>query len=801
MSELVTMTGTVMAIYYENPQNLYKVVLISITDMDSEYDKSEIVVTGTFGQIHEEVDYRFKGKLVSHPKYGQQFAATSYEQLQPTGEYGLIRYLSGEQFSGIGQKTAQRIVDKLGVNAIELIIEQEDALDGITGLSAQKKKEIREILTHSQGTEKAIIALTNYGFTPSVITKIINRYRSHALEIVQSNPYQLVRDIEQVGFKKIDALAQQLGLAPNDEERLKSALFYVIREICYQSGNTYLYKEMVIAHTQKILEQSWSYLVDEPELQDAILELVREGTVIVVEEKITLAVLFFAEQGIANAVSKRLKEPDINAQSVREVMELVEEVEEELAITYDSDQKRAIRMAVLSDMFILTGGPGTGKTTVISGIVSVYANYHDIDLKKLSSEENPAIVLAAPTGRAAKRMNETTGLPAMTIHRLLGLTGDENELEDSFANKEITAKLLIVDEMSMVDTWLMNQLMKAISQQTKVVFVGDQNQLPSVGPGQVLHDLLAADLIPQVELTQIFRQKQGSSIIHLAHDIKDGNVEEIDFKQAKVDRSFFECATSQIKTVIEKVVEKALAKGFTKRDIQVLAPMYKGDAGITVLNAMMQELLNPLDGKRKRQLEVYDQRFRVGDKVLQLVNRAESNVFNGDIGEITAIQYAKENEDKVDKIFVAFDQVGMEYPRSDFNQLTLAYCCSIHKAQGSEFKLVILPMVTQYGRMLRRNLLYTAITRSQQWLVMCGQERAFLEATYHVASNRQTFLGDFLVGEVDTLSISTEKSSIGDEEVVTMADTDFILTEELILHEDIPAMIGMEECSPYDFMK
>ena len=390
----------------------------------------------------------------------------------------------------------------------------------------------------------------------------------------------------------------------------------------------------------------------------------------------------------------------------------------------------------------------------------------------------------------------------------------------------------------MVDTWLMNRLLRATPAKTKILFVGDKNQLPSVGPGQVLTDFLLSNQIPSIELTHIHRQKDSSSIVTLAHSIKDGHLP-IDFTQNQPDRTFIPCRSTQVLDVIEQIVVKAIKKGYQKKDIQVLAPMYKGEAGIHEINKMMQNILNPKIGNSVREIESFDRVFRVGDKVLQLVNVAEENIYNGDIGEITAIIFAKENEDQVDKIYVSFDHVEVEYKRNDFIQLTHAYCCSIHKAQGSEFQMVILPMVGQYQRMLQRNLLYTAVTRSKKFLIMCGQYEAFQEAANRQSASRQTCLKDLLVGNsfesftieeesheihtVESLENTTElitdlqpkqqtvieKSivaeepdtySITSEKVVVADKKSFILTMALIDSCEIDPMIGMEGLTPYDFI-
>ena len=456
-------------------------------------------------------------------------------------------------------------------------------------------------------------------------------------------------------------------------------------------------------------------------------------------------------------------------------------VEEELGIHYDTIQKQAICDAIQHKVFILTGGPGTGKTTVINGIIAVYALLEGLDLRKKS---NLPILLAAPTGRAARRMNELTGLPSATIHRHLGMTGDD---DTSHLEDYLDADFIIVDEFSMVDTWLANQLFSNISSNSKILIVGDSDQLPSVSPGQVLADLLHIPLIPQTRLEKIYRQSEESTIVTLASQIRQGILPS-DFTQKKADRSYFEIASSHIPASIEKILAAALRSGIPARDIQVLAPMYRGTAGIDAINQLMQDLLNPHQ-KDQISFEAPQCHYRKGDKIIHLVNDAEINVFNGDLGYITDLIPGKYTESKQDEIILDFDGNEVNYPRNEWYKIRLAYAMSIHKSQGSEFPVVILPITSSSKRMLERNLIYTAITRAKSKLILLGELQAFDYATQHIGTARKTYL----IERFNDLIETSSKSSTASAESSTQINSkqSYILTEEN--WSSIPAMIGITD--------
>lgn len=807
--EELYLAGEMKAVFYENPSNFYKVLLIEMQENNFPFDKDEIVVTGSFGEMTQDTVYRFYGKVMEHPKYGKQFQSISYEREKPAGKNGVISFLSSDRFPGIGKKTAERIVDILGENAIDTILEDPESLKAVPGMTPKKCTMLHEVLQQTQGTEKILIELANYGFTNTQAAAILHYYQAKTLEVLKENPFLLIEDIEGIGFQRADELAQELAMPPDHKNRLKGALIASLQEISLSNGDTYAESKELLDHAVRMLESAQRFIIEDDILIEALVELIEEIKMVEDHGRFALPSLYFSEEGIASNLERLLKKNQAIRYPGVNIQKEINKMQQELQIKYDGIQAKAIEEALTTPFFILTGGPGTGKTTVLNGIVRLYCQLNDIpvDYRDYQNGIYP-IIMAAPTGRAAKRMNETTGLPSSTIHRLLGLTGQENPNEEVYT-QELEGKLLIIDEGSMVDTWLMNRLLKSIPSGMQVILVGDKDQLPSVGPGQVLFDLLDCGTVPHCELTQIYRQSNGSSIIPLAHEIKKGTLS-FDFSQNQPDRSFFPCRASQIEPLIRQVVEKAKAKGFSSKDIQVLAPMYRGAAGINALNNMMQEILNPNPGKRRREVTHFDVVYRVGDKVLQLVNQPEQNVFNGDMGEITSIQFAKETEDKVDEMTILFDTVEVTYKKTDWNKFSLAYCCSIHKAQGSEFTMVILPMVRQYGRMLKRNLLYTAITRSKSKLILCGELEAFALAAENTGDLRKTLLVEKLLRNQENQSVWKQTATEETEKVARKQEkekktekesADFILKMEMIQRHTIDPMIGMEGVTPAQFLR
>ncbi|GAJ25336.1 RecD-like DNA helicase YrrC [Liquorilactobacillus sucicola DSM 21376 = JCM 15457] len=799
--------GKVAAIFFESNETFYKVVQVKVSETSLEWNNDEIVITGNFADLIEGNDYRFEGRIVEHPKYGQQFQASNYRNETPTTRAGVIAYLSGSSFQGIGLKTATKIVDRLGTNAIQKILDDERSLAGLNLKNAQKKA-LLETLNSDNGMQQTIIELNSYGFGSRMSTAIFNRYREKTSDVIHENPYRLALEINGIGFKKADAIADKLNFAADSPARIQAAIFQSMHDLCHEKGDTYTTAEPLLQQALSLLMSSRRVSLNPELIADQLLQMANEGKIVGENNKIYLRSYFEAEWRIAENIKRLLKLKHKEQVDDATFKDLMVRVEDQLGISYGTDQVNAIQKALNTQLFLLTGGPGTGKTTIINGLVATFALLNDVslDINEYKNGEFP-ILLAAPTGRAAKKMNESTGLPACTIHRLLGLNGNDDDIGEP---QQLDGKLLIIDEMSMVDVNLFDLLLESIPNHMQLILVGDKDQLPSVGPGQVFADLLESKMIPSKELKMIYRQENKSSIIPLAHSIKEGRLPE-NFHINQSDRSFIDCYAAQIPSVIKQVVAKAKQRGFSKRDIQVLAPIYRGAAGIDNLNVLLQDVLNPRKSGGK-EVNFKQQKFRIGDKVLHLVNSPEDNVFNGDIGEVVGIETAKESKDKKEKMIISFDGNEVSYTSKDWNKLKLAYCMSIHKAQGSEFKLVVLPLVHQYARMLKRNLLYTAITRAQNLLILLGEPSSYATCVAKVSVDRKTMIVErlhsvFQHSETKNdgkANVASESESSASPQIVPrdgakQISKNKVLTMQLIASDQVDPLIGMEGLTPYSF--
>lgn len=798
--------GQVQSEIFTSPDSFFKVLIVSVEEANFDWHEPEITVTGSFGDLSDDQTYRFEGKIVEHPRYGQQFQATSYHANRPTSKDGLIDFLSGKQFTGIGKKTAEKIVDKLGTDAINKIIADPHVLDELK-LRKAIKDSLVDNLRANQGMDQIIIGLNDLGFGANLSSAIFDKYGEETLHVINENPYQLAAEIDGISFNRADQVAQKLGIATDDSRRIDAAIVQTLDDLTMETGDTFTTTKPLLQQTIQLLAQGSGGRVSTDLIANQIIELEKNQEISYADEKIYPTALYNAECQIADHLH-RLLTVDQEKLPVTTIEKTVTKVADQAGITYDQVQKEAIKTALNSKVMLLTGGPGTGKTTIIKGIVASYAKIHDLSLDVNEYKEKAfPVLLAAPTGRAAKRMSEATDLPASTIHRLLGLNG--REMPTDMNARDLEGSLLIIDEMSMVDTLLFKTLIQAVPTSMHVVLVGDKDQLPSVGPGQIFHDLLDFAELPKVELTNIHRQAADSTIIPLAHAIKEGKLPP-DLTNKMPDRSFISCHANQVPSVVQQIIDLSKKRDYSANDIQILAPMYRGQAGIDRLNELAQQAYNP-PANGKQEVDFRGITFRVGDKVLQLVNVPEKNIFNGDIGKITAIESGRTVGKKNESITVDFDGNEVSYSRMEWNQLRLAYCISIHKAQGSQFKMVLLPIVQQFSRMLQRNLLYTAITRAAEKLVLIGEPYAVMTSVKNEAVNRKTSLVDRLEkvwsrhgelkSKLDYQSDSLTKELASPQPVQRQPKQlnddaqQYILTADLINSDAIDPLIGMENVS------
>ena len=711
-AELTSFTGKVTYIVYRNDATFYTVLRIRLNDTQ----EKNITATGIIPEVEPDILYRFTGQYGEHPRYGMQFQISSVERLLPEEREGVIRYLSGVQFTGIGRKTAEKIVDLLGENCLQLIREDDQILYTVPGLSADKARVIYEgIQGEEDGMSELVRFLNVHGVGIRNLIRLNRAYGKEALSKLKENPYRVIEECDGFGFKTADAMAMSLGFARDDERRLYALLISLCMDLCVARGDSWTDVDVLAGRFRKEtpdIEADFDALLQETLLHH---QLVRE------ENRIYPVTQHEAESGISSFLAGF---PYQDSESVDDGLlhQYLEQMQQNLGIAYDEDQIRAIEQFFTSPFVILTGGPGTGKTTVVRAMVDLYRMLYP----------GSTIVCAAPTGRAAKRLSELTETETFTVHSLLRWDLETNTFGKNEEDPVMT-DLLIVDEFSMVDDWLFYNLLKASRHVRKICIIGDEDQLPSVSPGCVLRDLIAADMFPLVRLNHIYRQKEGSDVISLAHDIHNGDV---DFSRYHNDVVFLENRTGTLRDQVLTIVQSALDKGYEMNDVQVIAPMYNGKAGIDVLNNALQECFNG-PSRHKRELKHGYLTFREGDKILQLKNQPDDDVYNGDIGILEAIEYAAETETRKPVIVVNFDGIYVEYTPETFNNITLAYCISIHKSQGSEYPIVVMPVTWQHSIMLQRNLIYTGVTRARQSLVLLGEAGAFLKGVETLERHRR----------------------------------------------------------------
>ncbi|MGP1432738.1 MAG: SF1B family DNA helicase RecD2 [Catonella sp.] len=734
--ELETINGHVEKIVFRNQENAYTVASLSV-------EGDEVMCTGYFADLTEGDKLIAEGSFVEHKQYGIQFVVTAYEIQEPETSIAMEKYLGSGIIKGIGPALASKIVKKFGDDTFNIIDREPERLSEIRGITEKKASEIATQFEEKREFRNAMLFLNQYGVSNSLAMKIYKEYGIKVMKIVRENPYRLAEDIAGVGFKTADEIALKMGFSMESSMRMKAGILFVL-SLAASNGHTYLPFEILFEESKRLLG------ISEDEFENDIYELKSDKKIFLKEinheRRVYNNNLYYMELTVA----RKLLDLNTKSNNNFKVMEAkVREVEKKIGINLEVLQRKAVYEAVESGLVIITGGPGTGKTTTINAII------------KLFEMQNMEILLAAPTGRAAKRMTETTGMEAQTIHRLLELNGNPEEggvmrFERNEENP-LETDVIIIDEMSMVDTYLMYSLLKAITVGTRLILVGDVDQLPSVGPGKVLKDIISSEKFNVVMLNEIFRQAAESDIITNAHKINAGKSIKLDnkskdFFMIKMDNSL------QIQRALVSLIDEKLPKyvSATKHDIQVLTPSRKGELGVENLNKILQMYINPpnINKKEKQWGEMV---FRVNDKVMQIKNdyqlewkivtktgltmKTGTGVFNGDCGII------REINDYAGTVTVEFDEGKMvEYSNSTLEELDLAYAVTIHKSQGSEYPAVIIPLLNAPRPLLNRNLLYTAVTRARKCVAIVGSEGSVNEMIQNESEmRRNTGLVDSII--------------------------------------------------------
>ena len=727
--------GVVERITYQNPENGYTVLKCAVKNYND-----LVTVIGNLLDVNVGSVLLIDGNWKVDSKYGRQFVAESWEETLPATVFGIEKYLGSGLIKGVGPKFAKRIVGLFGTDTMDVIECDISRLKEVEGIGEKRIRQIHESWERQKEIKNVMLFLQDHGVSTSFAAKIYRQYGNDSIAKVKENPFRLADDIWGIGFKTADGIAEKLGIGKEAFVRLRSGIMYTLSSLA-DEGHVYAYKGQLIKRATELLEAEESSIVMTLDQMLADKDVISEP---ISEEKgdaIYLPPFYYAEVGVAAKIRKLLQNPaqDRLWTSLMEARKRtgnrdlsidVKKIEAKIGMEYDEIQADAIRQAAVSKVMILTGGPGTGKTTTTKGIISAYQSF---GLK---------ILLAAPTGRAAKRMTETTGLEAKTIHRLLECKPPEGYQKNE--ENPLEGDVLIVDECSMIDLVLMNSLLKAIPASMRLVLVGDIDQLPSVGAGNVLRDLIDSGVVPVIRLTRIFRQAQTSRIIMNAHRINEGQMP--DLSNGKETDFFFTTKEDPEEAVREIVslVQHKLSRYYRtpSSQIQVLTPMQKGVVGATNLNLALQEALNPQgDGLRRSGFI-----FRRDDKVMQIRNNYDKEVFNGDIGIIESVDLQNRT------LKVNFDQHVVEYESSELDELVHAYATTIHKAQGSEYPIVVMPVLMNHYVMLQRNLIYTGITRAKKILVMVGTRKALACAVRNVTVNRRnTLLKERLQQSVDRI--------------------------------------------------
>lgn len=692
---LTTLDGVVERLTFADPESHYAVVRLKVKGR-----REPVTVVGPLASTQEGEELNLKGRYEIHPKWGEQFRVTWWYAVLPATVAGIQRYLASGLIKGIGPELANRLVTHFGPQTLEVIDHTPERLEEVSGIGPKRIKQITRDWQEHQGAREFLVALQGLGLSLSFATKIYKQYGDRALEVATANPYQLALDIQGLGFTTADRLASRLNLDPLTPARLAAGLVHTI-DVMSGEGHVFVPKDLLLTNAQELLN------VPQDPLSEALRALAREGRVVVQDlsegQAVYKKTAWVAESGIARDLGLLKMTPAPPAPL--HLNDLLDQVQKERGLELSEEQAQAVTLALKEKVFILTGGPGTGKTTIVSCILDLY------------QQLGARVLLMAPTGRAAKRLSETTGDEASTIHRALEFSPQIGGFRRNAA-EPLRADVIVVDEMSMVDTFLMYHLLRAIPQGARLVMVGDVHQLPAVGPGNVLKDLMDSGVVPVARLTQIYRQAKESLIVVNAHRVNQGAFPVLPRRFGEVDFVFVELQDpGAIKARLLDLVSWQLPRGYgfdPVRDLQVISPMHRGAVGVQNLNHALQQRLNP----RAPRFTFGARVFRRGDKVMQLRNNYYKEVFNGDIGLVTGFI------PDTGQLVVEFDGRKVFYESGEGDEITLAYAVTVHKSQGSEFPGVVLILTTQHYLLLQRNLLYTALTRGRRLVVLMGSKKA-----------------------------------------------------------------------------
>ncbi len=722
--------GTLERVVFTNPDNAWSVVRLAVAG-----ELQAVSAVGNLLGVQPGERLRLEGEWVTDPKYGRQFQVSSYQTIRPSTREGIERYLASGLIAGIGPVMAKRLVQAFGDETLEVIEHEPERLRGVPGIGAKRSTAISEAFVAQRDLKEVMLFLQSHDVPTHLAIKIYKRYEETALSVVRTDPYRLAREVVGIGFPTADSIAGKLGIAATAPGRVQAGVLHLLSEAS-GAGHLYLPQAELIDAAQRLLAV-------EPEVIGAAIEALSRSRDVVVEapagggeRAIFLASLHGAEATLAHRLAELLSHP-VSPISI-DVERALAWFEDRESLGLAEEQRQAIRRAIAAKVLVITGGPGTGKTTLVRGIVEIL------------SRKGRSIRLAAPTGRAAKRLGEATGRPASTLHRLLELDPASGTFTRR-PDRPLDADLVIVDEASMIDTVLASHLVAALPDRSQLVLVGDVDQLPSVGPGAVLSDLIASEAVEVVRLSEIFRQARESRIIANAHRVNRGEMPLWDPETAAGQDFFFieRRDPEEALRTLTSVVTRRIPESFGLdpfEDVQVLTPMNRGLLGVVRLNEVLRDLLNPTGQEVVRGAT----RFRVGDKVMQVKNNYELEVFNGDVGRLLAI------DEEAETVRCRFDDRTVEHPFASLDELALAYACSIHKSQGSEYPAVVVPLHTQHYVMLERNLLYTALTRAKRLVVLVGDPKALALAVRNRRTRlRYTRLAGRLREEADRAGAAT----------------------------------------------